>query len=533
MVAGTDRTSGRSPGAGPESALALLTPDDMALADRLTIAAGDVDGYGLMRRAGAAVAREVLARFPGAAGFDVLCGPGNNGGDGYVVARLLAEAGAQVRVFADAAPKPGSDAARAAADCPLSALPLSAFEADPRHITIDALYGAGLSRALPEGAIRAAWRCAGAGGKRSVVSIDLPSGVAGGSGHVANLAFDAGLTVTFARRKPGHLLMPGRAFCGEVVVADIGIGDAAVMAAGPRCVENAPALWRDHLIPPPDDTHKYRRGHVAVFSGGPASTGAARLAAMAAARAGAGAVTVLSPAASMSVNAAHLTSIMLAQVDSAGEADIFVRERKAKAAVIGPGFGVGQTLRDLTLALLAAVEQTRVGAGTLEGGVVVDADAITAFAQEPEPLFEAATAFTRRPALVLTPHHGEFSRLFPDIAAQDALSKVDMARRAAERSHAIVVYKGADTVIAAPDGYAAINANGAPWLATAGSGDVLSGLIASLLAQGVAPFEAACAGVWIHAEAGARAGPGVVAEDLPQAVVPVIQELLGWKRLGE
>ncbi|TGQ64614.1 MAG: NAD(P)H-hydrate dehydratase [Mesorhizobium sp.] len=492
----------------------LLLSAEMGEADRLTIAAGAIDGIGLMRRAGQAVAAEVIARYPAARHVHVLCGPGNNGGDGYVVARILASSGVTTTVWASGTPKPQSDAALAAAECPLEPRPLSGFEAEAGSVVVDALYGAGLSKPLSCDAARAVDLAARLG--LPVVAIDLPSGVSGDSGKVLGAAFQAEVTVTFARKKPGHLLLPGRARCGETVLADIGIGDDVIARLQPKTFENTPALWLDDLPVPAVDAHKYKRGHAGVFSGGPSATGAARLSALAAARSGAGAVTVLSPGNAMQVNAAHLTLIMLRKTDEVAEIEAFIGERRPSAFVLGPGFGVGDRTRAFALALFAT---------TGIDGLVFDADAITSFREAPAVLFEAAHK-VGAPALVMTPHDGEFARLFPDIAADHALSKLAKACAAAARANAIIVYKGADTVIAAPGGLAAINANGAPWLATAGSGDVLSGITGGFLAQGMPAFEAACAAVWIHAEAGSRFGPGLIAEDLPLALVPVLRELV-------
>ena len=326
----------------------------------------------------------------------------------------------------------------------------------------------------------------------------------------------ADVTVTFFRLKPGHLLYPGREYCGDTIVADIGIREDVLERIDPHCFENMPALWRSALPVPAVDTHKYKRGHACVFSGGASATGAARLAAMAAARVGAGAVTVLSPAAAMLVNASHLTAIMLAKVDDVADLDAFVERRKPNAFVLGPGFGVGERTRELALAVLEK--------GDCDG-LVLDADGITSFRDAPASLFIAAGS-GHAPPLVLTPHEGEFARLFPGLAGDAALSKLDKARRAAARAHAVVVYKGPDTVIAAPDGCAAINCNGTPFLATAGSGDVLAGMTAGLLAQGMPAFEAACAAVWMHGEAGSRFGVGLIAEDLPGLLPAVLAEIL-------
>ena len=493
----------------------ILTPEEMGLADRLAAETGRFESFSLMLNAGAAVAAEVLARFPDAAGYDVLCGPGNNGGDGYVIARLLRERGLDAKVWRADAPRPGSDAARAAGECPVQAGPLNAFEARQGRVVIDALFGAGLARPV-EDVYAAALEKASAA-RTSVVAVDLPSGVAGDSGAVLGSAIAADLTVTFFRKKPGHLLYPGRALCGQTVVADIGIGEAALQTIRPRCRENHPAFWAPLLPRPEADTHKYRRGHVAVFSGGPSATGAARLAARGALRIGAGAVTVLSPAAAMAVNAMHLTAIMLKRVEEAAELAAFQHERAPQAYVLGPGFGVGEKARAFVESLLHPRDKES-GAS-----LVLDADGITSFANSRDRLFKAVKASGGD--VVLTPHPGEFKRLFPDLAG-NAQSKLEMAREAARLSGAIVLAKGPDTVIAAPDGEAVINANGTPYLATAGSGDVLAGMIAGLLGQGMPAFAAACAAVYLHAEAGKAFGPGLIAEDLPEALPAVLQARL-------
>lgn len=494
----------------------LLTPTEMADADRLTITAGPVDGYGLMRRAGAAIADLILARFASAQTVHVLCGPGNNGGDGYVVARLLAESGCDVRLFALGTPRVGSDAALAAADCPVALEPLSAFAPDSNDAVVDALYGAGLSKPLYGEALAAIERTNAAG--VPVIAVDLPSGVSGTGGDILGGAFTAVMTVTFARKKPGHLLYPGRAQCGEVVVADIGISDATVVATGARCLENDPSWWRGQFPVPAENDHKYSRGHVGVFSGGVSATGAARLSAMAAARAGAGAVTVLSPGSALAANAAHLTSIILRRSDSLEDAITFLDARKPAALVYGPGLSPEPEVGRFALELMAHAH------GRF-GTLVLDADGITSLSRQRVAFFEAR----RRPgpALVLTPHHGEFGRLFPEIAADTSLSKLERARAAAARANAVIVCKGPDTVVAAPNGRAAINSNGTPLLATAGSGDVLSGIVAALVAQGMPVFEAACAAVWMHADAARRFGPGLIAEDLPLALREVVAGLAG------
>ncbi|WP_127523598.1 NAD(P)H-hydrate dehydratase [Mesorhizobium sp. Z1-4] len=489
----------------------LLTPDEMAAADRMAGNAGPFGLRRLMENAGAAIAHEVLRHYPRAEAFDILCGPGNNGGDGYVAARILAETGLPVTVWALNDPQDGSDAASAAKGWTGETQPLARFQPRPGALVIDALFGAGLARPLDGEAARAAQVCSEA--QIPVLAVDLPSGISGADGTVHGSAFTAATTVTFMARKPGHLLSPGRGRCGELIVADIGISDAIITACAGATFANRSSLWCDALPAVSDDTHKYARGHAAVCSGGPSATGAARLAALAAARAGAGAVTVLSPAGALQVNAMHLTSIMLARVEAAEELVNYAAERKVRSLVIGPGFGVGEKAREFVQAFLAKADDSR--------ALIVDADAITSFANEPDTLFAACRA--SKAQTVLTPHAGEFARLFPDLA--EMRSKLERARQAARRSHCTAVLKGPDTVIAAPDGRAAINTNGTPLLATAGSGDVLAGIIAGLTAQDMPVFEASCAAVWIHAEAARAFGPGLIAEDLPGAIPDVLKRL--------
>jgi hydroxyethylthiazole kinase-like uncharacterized protein yjeF len=499
----------------------LLTPREMAEADRLAITAGPLDGLSLMRRAGIAIASLILQRFPDATGVAVLAGPGNNGGDGYVIAEELHRAGVAVSLWRAEAPRAGSDSALAAAECTVEPRDLAEFFPADGWLVVDALFGAGLERPLSGVHVQAIDRL-GAAGATKIVAVDLPSGVSGLTGAVLGIAPKAALTVTFFRRKPGHLLYPGRALCGETIVVDIGIPDVVLSTIRPASVENDPANWLAALPSPADDTHKYARGHVGVFSGGLASTGAARLAAMAAARSGAGAVTLLSQANGLAVNAAHLTSIILRKAGSIEDVSEYLNHRKPGALVFGPGLGTHDKVGGFALELIDA-------ARGLVDAIVFDADALTVLASRREAFAGRAGS---GPAIVLTPHEGEFGRLFPDLASQKQLSKLDMARRAASLADAVVVYKGPDTVISAPDGRSAINSNGTPLLATAGSGDVLSGISAGLIAQKMPPFEAACAAVWMHAEAARRFGPGLIAEDLPLALLPVIRDLAGRKENG-
>lgn len=496
----------------------LLTPGQMAEADRLAIEGGPLDGYGLMLNAGRAVAAAVLARFPQARHAHILCGPGNNGGDGLVAARFLRAAGMAVSAYLGPPPREGGDAARALADFCDTVRPLEAFCATSDDVVVDALFGAGLARPLD--GILAALVDRVRQSEAPVVAVDLPSGVSGQSGAVLGAAVAARHTVTFFRRKPGHLLFPGRGLCGTVELVDIGIPRRVLAEIGVDLFENTPCLWLDVLPVPDPQRHKYRRGHAGVFSGGPSATGAARLAAMAAARSGAGAVTLLSPASALQVNAAHLTSIMLRRADDPDDVAAFIAARKLSALAIGPAFGVGEKCR--VFVAMAAGLRRESGLG-----LVLDADALTSFEDEPETLFAGLHTDGGGQAgpVVLTPHEGEFARLFPDLGADGGLSKVERARRAAARAGATVVLKGADSVIAARGGRAAISVHASPYLATAGSGDVLTGLIAGLLAQGVPGFEAAAAAVWLHGDAGLRLGAGLVAEDLPGTIPAVLAGL--------
>jgi hydroxyethylthiazole kinase-like uncharacterized protein yjeF len=490
----------------------LLTPEEMGEADRRTIAAG-TRSYLLMERAGEAVAVAAGRMVPPASRIAVLCGPGNNGGDGFIAARLLGLAAYQVTVFL-LGPRE-----RLKGDASLAARAWAGPVEEPRRdfavgfdLIIDALFGAGLDRPI-DGEAGAAVDGANESGV-PILAVDLPSGIDGRTGGILGRAIFARETVTFFRRKPGHVLLPGRLLCGPVTVADIGNDPLALIAIRPKAFHNLPTLWLPHLPLPRIDGHKYDRGHAIVVSGPANRTGAARLAARAALRVGAGLVSLASPPDALAVNAAHLTAIMLLRMDGPeGLAEILTNPRH-NAVVLGPALGVGQPTIDLVHAALASA-----------AAVVLDADALTSFAGGAEALF--ALIAGRRAATVITPHEGEFERVFPDLAGH--ASKLDRAREAAARSAALVVLKGADTVVAAPYGRAAIADNAPPDLATAGAGDVLAGVIAGLLAQGMTPFEAGAAGVWLHGAAAAVAGRGLISEDLPEAL-PRVFTLLGGHR---
>jgi len=492
----------------------ILTPAEMGLADRLTIASGR-PGIELMEAAGLAVADVVATRHPLGTRVLAVCGPGNNGGDGFVAARILAERGYPVRLaLLGVRERLSGDAATAAARWRGPVEPATPAAVAGAAVVVDALFGAGLDRPI-EGAAAALVEAINASGAR-VVAVDLPSGISGESGAVLGIAVRAADTVTFFGRKPGHLLMPGRAHAGRLRVADIGIRDRVLEEIRPRTFANEPPLWLAHWPRPGAASHKYDRGHAVVVSGGPTTTGAARLAAGAALRAGAGLVTVASPRSAVLVNAAHLTAVMLRPVDGAAALAAMLADRRFTAVALGPGAGVGEATRGLALAALDGCR-----------AVVLDADALTSFREAPQALFAAIAAVPERPVL-MTPHDGEFARLFPDLAATEGerRAKTDRARLAAARSGAVVLLKGADTVIAAPDGRAAINHDAPPWLATAGSGDVLTGIAAGLLAGGMPAFEAAAMAAWMHGAAADAVGPGLIAEDLAPALRGVIARLL-------
>jgi hydroxyethylthiazole kinase-like uncharacterized protein yjeF len=478
----------------------ILTVEQAGAADRAALAGGTSLSV-LMQRAGEAVAAEVMARWTPRPTL-VLCGPGDNGGDGFVVAVKLASVGWPVRVagLADTARMKGA-AAQAAAGWSGPVETVSPAVVADAELVIDALFGAGLSRPLaPE--VAQALRAGQAAGA-VLVAVDLPSGLNGDTGAPLDFAPQATLTVTFHRKKPAHVLEPGRSLCGEVVVADIGLADP------PQdwpLNENGPALWRGQFPWPKTDTHKTERGRMVVVSGEAWSTGAARLSARAGLRIGAGVVTVLSPPDACAVNAAHLEAVMLKPF--ADRAELLRAADKCDVAVIGPGAGITLETRLNLLALAAAGP-----------ALIVDADIFSVFREAPDALFKVLT-----PRDVMTPHAGEFDRIFPGLL-KSSPEKISAARAAAEQAGAVVLLKGADTVIAAPDGRAVVNTNAAPWLATAGAGDTLAGFIAGLIAQGMDSFGAACAGAWIHAEIGREFGPGLIAEDLPEGAPAVLKRL--------
>jgi ADP-dependent NAD(P)H-hydrate dehydratase / NAD(P)H-hydrate epimerase len=493
--------------------LELLTPVEMAEADRRTIAAG-TSGITLMERAGRAIADRVALLYPLGTRIFIACGPGNNGGDGFVAAQVLRERGYTVRLaLLGSREALSGDAAKVSRQWGGEVEPMNADAVHNADVIVDALFGAGLSRpltGLARQAVEMVARAADAG--VTVIAVDLPSGIDGASGEVRGAAVMASETVTFCRRKPGHLLLPGRLHTGKLRLADIGISDATVAAVGPKTFADEPPLWRAHFPAPRPDGHKYHRGHALVVSGPMHATGAARLAARAALRAGAGLVTVVADKTAIPVLAASLTAVMVREVRDGAGLTKLLSDQRLNALLLGPGQGVGAATKAMVLAAAKA-----------KRSLVLDADALTSFEGKAAELAKALAAV---PAAVITPHEGEFKRLFnQESQAIETESKVERARWAAKRLGAVVLLKGSDTVIAAPDGRAAIAHNAPTWLATAGAGDVLAGFVLGLLAQGMPAFEAAAAAVWLHGECAREFGPGLIAEDLAETL-PLIYRAL-------
>jgi hydroxyethylthiazole kinase-like uncharacterized protein yjeF len=495
----------------------LLTPAEMSKADRFASSAG-TPGIRLMERAGLAVADEAARLTKSRGRIAILCGPGGNGGDGFIAGRLLSQRGYAVELGLIGRPEDlKGDPALAAARYHGPVLAAAAVDLAQADCVIDALFGAGLARDI-DGEAKAiierinAFRRAGG----RVLAVDVPSGIDGATGKVRGAAVEASASVTFFRLKPGHLLLPGRPLAGAIRLADIGIPEAALASIAPKTFVNAPAVWGQALPRPNAASHKYERGAALILSGSGHHTGAARLAARAALRVGAGIVSVASPPDAVAVNAAQLTAVMVAPFANAREFEALIADERRRAIALGPGAGVGPTLRKLVAAALTRPAKQRT--------IVLDADALTSFEGEAERL--AALIKRGGHEAVLTPHEGEFVKLFEGAAqVRRDDDKLTRARAAARLMGAVVLIKGADTVVAAPDGRATIGWDLPPWLATAGSGDVLSGLVTGLAAQDMPAFEAASAAVWLHGACGRAVGAGLIAEDLPDALPGVLRAL--------
>ncbi len=546
----------------------------MRAVERAAMSSGEVTGLELMERAGMRVVEAVFEKWPDLASTShrarVLCGPGNNGGDGFVVARLLKQWGWEVDVTLLGPPGKLPPDAKTNYE---NLRQTSGIEPDMKEgkadaslgagrtpdLLVDALFGTGLRRPLGSPfsdelerwgglyAARGIREAPGVGRSFRIVSVDIPSGLCSDSGRILGASLRADLTVTFHAPKRGHFLDRGLDLCGTLAVASLGLDDITRTAGAnsafvPKTGTRLASAGADPSRLTKVRGHKYDHGHVLILSGGPGRTGAARLAARGALRIGAGLVTIACPETALAEVAGQTTAVMCRVLDDAVGLREALEDDRLTALCLGPGLGVGKETRGLVMTALSAPrsQATRNGGGAAApeaggaGGrpVVLDADALTCFMEGPEILFDAL-----HESCVLTPHAGEFGRLFPDIAerlaapaaAGPAYSKVDATSEAARRAGCTILFKGPDTVISDSGGRCVINSSArerdAPWLATAGSGDVLAGFVAGLLARGLAPLEAAEAASWMHTECAISLGPGLVAEDIPEELPKVFRKL--------
>jgi len=484
----------------------LFSVEQMYAADAAAVEAG-VAGLTLMENAGRGITKQITERFKSCPVL-ILCGPGNNGGDGYVAARLLSKMGWNVRVLAFGDPETlRGDAAemyRLYRGDVGSLTGASDYEGE--ELLIDAVFGAGFRGDLPSPVACLLQRSKKEGA--AVVAVDVPSGINGASGEVSEGAIAADLTVTFFRAKTGHYLLPAREYIGELAIIDIGIPEDVLDDLDIRVLKNDPSLWWDQMAQPEMTGHKYSRGHLAVCGGGVSATGAARIAARCGLRAGAGAVTVVSPPSALMIYSTALEAVMVTAIKDAGELEDWLRAKRIGAVVIGPGSGVTERTREFVLAAL----QT-------SATVILDADALTVFQDDPETLFEAIHD-KKSGEVVLTPHEAEFARLF-NVSGHN----LEKCKKAAKISGAVTLLKGATTVVASPSGDAVLNVNAPPWLATAGSGDALAGLIGGLILGGSSAFMAVSGAVWVHGEAGNLFGRGLLAEDIEGRIPEIFQKL--------
>ena len=481
----------------------LLSAAQMREAESLACLRG-VSLAAMMRKAGEAVAHTVAERWKPCRTV-VLCGPGNNGGDGYIAAEILRRAGWNVTVAAIHAPSPSAEARQAAQEWQGETRSLTLEVFKDADLVVDALFGTGLTRPLTgiaaESVVFLNER------KLPVLAVDLPSGVHTDSGSILGVAVQAYVTVSFFRKKRAHILRPAASCCGDIVVADIGIPEDVLKDVDIETAQNNKDLWI-HLIPVPQaEDHKYTKGHALVY-GGAVMTGAGRLAARAAQRVGAGLVTLAVPEEAVSLYASALESVIVRAAPTSETWRALAKDPKRNVLLIGPGMGLEAAYKDFVLEVLATRKPC-----------VLDADALTIFAEDPLVLFNAL-----HPDVVLTPHEGEFARLFGSFIDGSA-DKLTRTRQAAARTGCVVLLKGAETMMAHPDGKAVINTNAPPWLATAGSGDVLAGMIAGLCAQKIPVFEAAAASAWMHGRSADAYGPGMIAEDIVAGIPSVLKEL--------
>jgi len=485
----------------------ILTSEQMYRADLLAVKNG-ISSYQLMGNAGKCITREIIKKCRKGRAL-ILCGRGNNGGDGFVVARLLSARGWPTQVGVLRSLKGiKNDALRASKEWKGTTFELSLTQLKKRirgcSVVVDALFGIGLNRPVKEnikGLINVVNKS-----KIPCISIDIPSGIDADSGKMLGTAIRADATVSFFRPKLGHFLFPGREYTGNLTIADIGIPDSAIQKIKPTIFLNGPELWGKKFPWPSYRDHKYSRGH-ALIVGGEEMTGAARLAARACLRTGSGLVTIVANRSSSRIYKMEMPEILSVVADHVNDLKKVISDRRKNVFLIGPGIGVsGSTLKKVLLLL------------SKKRPCILDADAISAFSRSPTKLFKSVF-----PRCVLTPHEGEFARLFPKIAKRKNINKVTKCILASSDANGIVLLKGPDTVISRPDGLSVVNCNAPPTLATAGSGDVLAGIITGLIAQGMDSFNASVAGAWIHGEAANLFGPGLVADDLPNLIPQVLR----------
>ncbi|MEZ5756998.1 MAG: NAD(P)H-hydrate dehydratase [Emcibacteraceae bacterium] len=486
----------------------ILTTAQMSQADQFAIAELGKQGRGgadLMEAAGLSVTREILKNSSGNKAL-ILCGPGNNGGDGFVIARHLLDAGWKVTVaLLGSVESLQGDAYYMAKLWNGEILPLNEARFTDQDVIVDAIFGTGLSRELSDKVRETVDKANLANALK--IAVDIPSGIKGDTGEILGSAIRADFTVTFCRMKPAHLLFPSKKYCGKIIIADIGISDRIVQQVEPGIFINSPECWIDKMPDFELDIHKYNKGHAIVVSGDLTHTGASRLAAMAALRSGAGLVSVSSPDDALMAHASHLTSVMIRRRE---EITTDLKDHRLNTWCIGPAAGITKQTRDDVLNILKAGKNA-----------VLDADALTVFEDDPRVLYEAIKETATRQC-VLTPHAGEFARIFPYLKKLD---KITAALSAAKLSGAVIIYKGADTVIASPEGQVVISADAPPTLATAGSGDVLSGIVTGLVAQNMNGFEAACASVWLHGQCANEYGRGLISEDMEKLIPLVLRAL--------
>tara|TARA_B100001105_G_scaffold252249_1_gene243430 strand:+ start:1905 stop:3404 length:1500 start_codon:yes stop_codon:yes gene_type:complete len=489
----------------------VLTSEQMYRADFLASKNG-ISSYQLMRNAGKRIAREIIKKHQKGRVL-ILCGRGNNGGDGFVVARLLSARGWPVQVgILKSLKKMKDDALRASEEWEGVTFELSLPQLKKRingcSVVVDALFGIGLNRPVKEnikGLINAINKS-----EIPCVSIDIPSGIDADSGKILGTAIKANETISFFRPKLGHILFPGREYSGNLIISDIGIPDSVIQKIKPTIFLNSPKLWNKKFPWPSYQDHKYSRGHALVM-GGEEMTGAARLAARACLRIGSGLVTIAANKSSSKIYKMEMPEILSVTVDSLHDLKKIISDKRKNVFLVGPGIGVSRLSSKKVLLLLSKKRPC-----------VLDADAISAFKDSPKKLFKSVF-----PRCVLTPHEGEFARLFPKIAKRKNINKVAKCVLAAFDANGVVLLKGSDTVISRPDGLSVVNCNAPPTLATAGSGDVLAGIITGLIAQGMNSFDASVSGAWIHGEAAKLFGPGLVADDLPNLIPLVLKKIDG------